>query len=97
MIGDAGEEFGVTTGRRRKVNWLNMNKLVKAINISGTTNVIISKVDILETIEMYRFIYNDEVVSFKSLESMKWSITDILNEECFLIEDVIYSTSPQNI
>ena len=41
-----GNEFGVTTGRKRRVNWLNMDKLIKTINFSGTTHFIISKVDI---------------------------------------------------
>jgi adenylosuccinate synthase len=29
-IGDIGEEFGATTGRRRQVNWMNMQTLEKA-------------------------------------------------------------------
>ena len=41
-IAEVGNEFGTTTGRRRKVNWLNLDKLIKAINISGTTHIIIS-------------------------------------------------------
>ena len=30
VIGELGKEFGVTTGRKRKVNWLNLDKLVEA-------------------------------------------------------------------
>ena len=29
QIGEHGHEFGVTTGRKRKVNWLNLDKLIK--------------------------------------------------------------------
>ena len=32
-----GEEFGTTTGRMRKTNWLNLDKLVDAVKISGIT------------------------------------------------------------
>ena len=33
-----GIEYGVTTGRGRTVNWLNLDKLIDAINISGTAD-----------------------------------------------------------
>ena len=46
-IADAGHEYGVTTGRRRKVNWLNLDKLVDSCNLTGTTTLIINKCDII--------------------------------------------------
>ena len=36
-IGRIGQEYGVTTGRKRKVNWLNLDYLCRAIKITGTT------------------------------------------------------------
>ena len=45
-IGEVGKEFGSTTGRSRKVWWLNINKLIESINISGCTHIVISKTDI---------------------------------------------------
>ena len=97
QIGEAGEEYGVTTGRRRKVNWLNMDKLVKAINVSGTTNAIISKVDILESVDIYKLIYRGELIDFKSIDDMKLNISKILGVECDLLESIKYSSSPQKI
>ena len=97
LIGKLGEEYGVTTGRRRKVNWLNIDRLVKSINISGTTDIIISKVDILEKAELYKTFYEDKIINFDSLEDMKWSIDSILSEECRLLKSVIYSSSPELI
>ena len=97
QIGEAGEEYGVTTGRRRKVNWLNMDKLVKAINVSGTTNAIISKVDILESVDIYKLIYRGELIDFKSIDDMKLNINKILGVECDLLESIKYSSSPQKI
>ena len=41
-VAEAGEEFGVTTGRARKCKWLNLTKLIKAINMTGTTRLVIS-------------------------------------------------------
>jgi adenylosuccinate synthase len=39
---EPGQEYGATTGRRRTVNWLNLDKLLTAINLSGTTKLTIS-------------------------------------------------------
>ena len=47
-IATVGNEFGTTTGRMRKVNWLDLGKLIQAIIISGTTHVVISKTDIYD-------------------------------------------------
>ena len=38
-----GKEYGVTTGRRRKVNWLNINKLIEAIEVGGAVYYSIDK------------------------------------------------------
>ena len=97
QIGELGEEYGVTTGRRRKVSWLNMDKLVKSINISGTTNVIISKVDILERADMYKLTHRGELINFKSIDDMKLNISKILENDCDLLESIKYSSSPQII
>ena len=54
LLANEGKEYGTTTGRRRKVNWLNIIKLGEAINISGTTHVIISKIDVLININIFK-------------------------------------------
>lgn len=51
-IGMEGNEYGTTTGRKRKVNWLNLDKLILAINVSGTT-VVISKNDVLQKVQVF--------------------------------------------
>ena len=55
-VGDVGQEYGTTTGRRRKVNWLNLNKLIHAINVSGTTHIVISKNDVLVDLNIFKII-----------------------------------------
>ena len=55
-IGDLGQEYGVTTGRRRKVNWLNFDLLKKAVDMTGPTQIIVNKVDILEELGIYMLI-----------------------------------------
>ena len=97
LIGQQGKEFGTTTGRKRKVNWLNMDKLIKSINISGTTIIIISKTDILEILNICKLIYNDKIISFNSIEEMKKYINDILHEHCHRIKKIIYSNDIERI
>lgn len=91
LIIKEGKEYGTTTNRMRKVNWLNLDKLVKSINISGTTDIIISKTDIVEKLNKFKLIYNTELVKFNSLDEMKFFINDILNKECYGIQNIIYS------
>ena len=93
-IAHLGNEFGTTTGRLRKVNWLNLEKLIKAINISGTTHVVISKIDILEKIGKFKLSNNTE---FSNLEEMKIYLDNEINSKCNLVKRIIYSDSPDNI
>lgn len=42
-----GNEFGATTGRPRRCGWLDCVQLRRAVLINGTTNVVITKPDVL--------------------------------------------------
>lgn len=52
-IGDLGEEFGATTGRRRQTNWMNMHTLERAIRINGVTHIVFNKVDVLRGVGLW--------------------------------------------
>lgn len=86
-----GKEYGTTTNRMRKVNWLNLDKLVKSVNISGTTDIIISKTDVLAKVNKFKIIYEDKIKAFDTLDSMKCFINTILNDKCCEIKNIIYS------
>lgn len=96
-IAKLGEEYGVTTGRPRKVNWLNLDSLIRAINLTGTTNLVISKCDILQEFGVFKLVYNNESRSFATLDKMCWFINDAIYSACVLIENVKYSYSPKGI
>ena len=96
-IGEIGMEYGVTTGRRRKINWLNLSLLISAINMTGTTHLVISKCDVLENVGKFCLIEDDILVKFKSLSLMINHITSIIDEECDLIEEIRFSRSPEFI
>jgi len=96
-IGDEGKEYGVTTGRKRKTNWLNLDKLIYAINFTGTNHLILSKVDVLEKVEVFKFIYREKISQVVDIESFKSNITDILKKECHFLKNIVFSNNPHVI
>ena len=96
LIGLYGEEYGVTTGRKRIVNYLNLNKLIESINLSGTNHIIISKTDILQKCHIYKYYYNSVLNTFENLDDMKNTINSHINSLCE-VSSITYSNSPENI
>jgi adenylosuccinate synthase len=92
-----GKEYGTTTGRMRKVNWLNLDKLITAINVSGCTDLIISKVDVLEKLGFYKLYYNNNLIEFNNMNDMKNYIIENLNNKCTLLDNITFSSSVENI
>ena len=92
-----GNEFGTTTGRARKVNWLNLDKLIEAIQISGTTDVIISKVDVLEKIGVWKYYYEGKLLEVLSKDDLITNIKLHLSKNCSLLKKIIFSYSPKTI
>ena len=93
-----GQEYGSTTGRKRLVNWLRLDKLLEAINRSGVSRLIINKCDILKTIGKYKIIMENRIVSFESFLDMKKNIEDYIykntNGDC---TEIIFSGDKQKI
>lgn len=90
-----GEEFGTTTGRMRKTNWLNLDKLISAVKISGTTIIIISKVDVIKKINLYKLYHNSNLLSFDTFTEMKKYINTVLKENSNLLDEIIYSDTAE--
>lgn len=97
IIGELGSEFGVTTGRKRKVKWLNLDKLIDAINISGTTHCIISKIDILEQAGIFKLYYDNKLETFTTLNDMRNFINDKIKCKCIYVDKIIYSNNVETI
>jgi len=70
-IQQEGQEFGATTGRKRKCNWLNWDNIKKSIVMNGVNNLIVNKVDILQKVEQYRIIYNGSILNFVTVEKFQ--------------------------
>ena len=96
-IGNIGEEYGTTTGRKRTVNYLNVDKLIRAINLSGTTHIIISKVDVVEELGIYKYFLNNSLIECESLKEMKEELESILNGSCRLLKNIRFSNNPETV
>ncbi len=51
LLREKGQEFGATTGRPRRCGWLDLPLLRYAIRITGATEIIMTKLDVLSGIE----------------------------------------------
>tara|TARA_B100000131_G_scaffold240979_1_gene233306 strand:+ start:519 stop:1535 length:1017 start_codon:yes stop_codon:yes gene_type:complete len=97
LLGELGEEYGVTTGRRRKVNWLNLNMLISAINVTGTTNLVLSKCDVLSKLGHYKVYYGGKLVRFEGFEQLLKFVKTEIMKSCPLLLSVKFSYSPESI
>jgi len=87
---ELGKEFGSTTGRKRLANWLRLNHLKKAIKTSGTNKLIINKCDIIEQLNTFKVILDNQkdgpnFIKFNNLNDMKNFIFNELKEYCEVI------------
>ena len=46
-LGEAGKEFGTTTGRSRRCGWLDLVVVKHAVELNGITDIALTKVDVL--------------------------------------------------
>ena len=74
-----------------------MDKLVQAINISGTTHIIISKIDVLEKVNIFKYFYQSHLTTCKSLLNLMQMIRIILNQNCPLLKSMNFSNNPETI
>lgn len=97
IIRAEGQEYGATTGRPRQINWIDINDLAKAINLNGVTHLIVNKIDVLDSVGVFKAIIHGQEKTYESLGEMEESI----NEELSLLTshkfEIIFSKTPYNI
>ena len=96
-IGDVGEEFGATTGRRRQTNWMNMQALERAVRINGVTKIVFNKVDVLRAVGAWAVYEHENKLAFQSGDEMNTFITDRLSSLGIAKENVHFSESKDKI
>ena len=79
LIQEAGKEWGNTTGRKRQVQYLNLDKLEKASWINGCTELVMSKCDILEQVNIFRLIHHQQLHEFSTLNEFKQYIETVFH------------------
>lgn len=98
QIQEVGKEFGATTGRKRHVNWLNLQNVVKALHINGVTDVIINKVDVLETVNSFAVIVSDKPpIHFSNVDAFRQFVDGALMEESQRYLKITWSKNPETI
>lgn len=94
-IGDAGHEYGSTTGRRRQCNFLNLTNLANALKMNSCNICVINKCDVLETVGIYNLYWKGVLFCFETLDAFKEFIVDKLGE--IKVYDVVFSGDPGGI
>lgn len=51
LLQSKGAEFGVTTGRKRRCGWLDLDILTKSTMINGYSSLLLTKLDVLSGFE----------------------------------------------
>jgi len=98
-IREIGEEYGATTGRPRQCNWLDVDRLIKSININGITHLVLNKVDVLEVLGRHSIYDRKKLYNFDDGDDMRAYILgrlgtpDILQE----LKEVYFSGNKNNI
>jgi len=88
-----GDEFGATTGRPRRTNWLDLDKVIMAIDINGVDIVYINKFDILCTVGVYKLYHKGILHNFEHGDAFKKYISDTLSLETDVC-GVMWHSSP---
>ena len=97
FIGKKGNEFGATTGRKRRCGWLDIPALKYAIAINGVTKLMMMKADVLSNLENIKvcthYKYNGELIDYLPFEASDDTIKPIYKELAAWKEDLTQLSS----
>lgn len=95
---EVGKEYGATTNRKRKCNYLDVDLLQKAISINGVTHLVINKMDVLKEIVHWGIRYSDGTVKrFATEKSFKDFILELAENYGIDRKNVYFSYGPEDI
>ena len=75
---DKGGEYGTTTGRPRRVGWLDLVQVRQAVRTNGLTEIVLTKLDILSGLEKIPVCYAYKIKN-KIITEMPASLSDFRN------------------
>lgn len=94
-IRETGKEYGSTTGRPRQCNILNVDNAIQAAKVFGANKILISKVDVLEDLKFFRYLYKGVSLDFDNSLAFENSLRRVFLKEG--LERVEFSYSPGGI
>jgi adenylosuccinate synthase len=68
-----GGEFGATTGRPRRCGWIDLPALKYSITLNGLTQLIITKIDVLNSFETLK-VCTDYIVNGKTVRELPYDL-----------------------
>jgi adenylosuccinate synthase len=96
-IQEIGGEFGATTGRKRKVRWLDLDGVIKAININGVTKLIINKADILEQVVVFKYVHEGKTYEYDRLIEFQTFVDAVIRRNTTSVQKITWSMTPDGI
>lgn len=101
-IREKGQEYGTTTGRPRRVGWLDLEAVKFACEISGITEIAITKIDILSGLKKIKvcidYKLNGKPISYPSCGYQELSaLTPIYKEFAGWDEDITKTRKFKNL
>jgi len=95
---ELGGEYGSTTGRKRLVNWLNLDFLKQSVQVSGCTELVINKCDVLKTLGLFKVYSSGCLHEFKSFSEMQAFITsELITANLEYLHDIKWSGNAETI
>lgn len=93
-IQKVGNEVGATTGRDRKVDWLDLDAIIPACKISGVDRIYINKLDVLETVGKFGA-YAGGLNYFSNSKNFEDFVTSYISEQHYA--EIIWSRSATTV
>ena len=96
LIRENGGEYGTTTGRPRRIGWLDLVQVRQAVRVNGLTEIALTKLDVLNNIDEI-LVCNAYKIGNREVFEMPASLTDYRNAN--LIYDKLkgWGDIPDNI
>lgn len=84
-LGERGNEFGASTGRKRRCGWLDAVALRRACWINGVSGLCVTKMDVMDGMDRVRictgYRYQGEIIDAPPLDSSDWGAVEPVYED----------------
>lgn len=79
-IAEMGREYGSTTGRKRQVDFLNLDELEKAMRVNGVTDLFIAKMDVLQKLNCWKLYQGGQLIDCETEEKFKEVLSNFVKD-----------------